>query len=209
MFKRLFFCFLFLLSAAAYSQKITISNSVKGLGYNSLLKKQFSKSINLSIQENDIFKDSVGPLSVMFENKLGNVLLSINSAQRAKLRAYIEKYKKWNKKADKKGVTLQKEIGTFVSDISAFSIGKKWYFQRSPLLVSVNFFSQKKGVHQLALMTSKITSSSNEYVSDSPDVLYFDWKNVSILENTISEKNLIKTANKKLKKKKDIESDFN
>jgi hypothetical protein len=195
-------------SISAFSTSIILSSKTSITIWDSIQGKYTSQRFGIHINDTQLQTDSVGDISLYFDNPLGSTFLKLSFAQRAIFRAHIKKYKKWNAKADKMGVELQKEIGKLEAHDSGFAIDKSIYTQHTALKIAVSFYSMRKGKHTLRLSFGKITSSKNKYSSHTHNDIYLTWKQVNTLERVISETNILKVAREKLKKKKDISSEF-
>lgn len=199
---------LFSLSALAEVESVSIPNKVRPAIYNDVWKRQYSIPFHIRVTSENLRGNKIDEINIQFKYHVSHVFIPLNKRDRVKLRDVIKKYKRWNKKADRKKVTLQKDIDEFEVSGAGFGIGRDWYLQLKPFKITGVFFSQRKGKHQLVLRFSEITASSNKHITHRPEDLYFDWSDVVELEKILKEKNLIRTANKILKKKRSIAEDF-
>lgn len=133
-------------------------------------------------------------------------VILLKDTTRETLLEYIEKYKKWNRKATQKGVKLEKEIGVLPSTIVSFKLGDDWQSDYSAR-IHIIFFSQSTKRHQLIIDIDKLVSRDNEYITWKPEKLYLWWDEVVDFEKAINNKAIKKYINY-VKKKQSIEEEF-
>lgn len=133
---------------------------------------------------------------------------TISRKQADSLIALIDKYKEWNLKASKKGVTLEKEIGKYEVSSTFWKIGNgDWSFGYG-VKPSVTFFSQTEQIHQLVISFPKFNSKYNEYSNHKPETIYFGYKEAMKLREALTD-SAIQAFLKKAKKQAEIDAEFN
>ena len=197
-----------LAATSAFSKSLIILDS-KAKMYNSVWKKQFNSVYGLSLEEDQITEKAIKSIHLVFDGTNGGLRLVLNKKQRAQVQGFIKKFDKWVKKADEKGITLQKKIGEVTSKAPIFSRFKKYYVSADDLNMSFWFFSLKKGSHQLVLKFSEVTDHKNQFTKYTQGEIYLDGKEASKLEKHLSESLILKIAKKEIKKERDIASEFN
>ncbi|MBZ0190101.1 MAG: hypothetical protein K8F34_00245 [Candidatus Kuenenia stuttgartiensis] len=130
----------------------------------------------------------------------------LSREQADSLIAAIDKYKEWNLKASKNGVTLEKEISKVEVSNTSWKLGDDWDFGGKSILI-ISFFSQSKQRHQLVVSFLKWIDRFNEFSTHTPETLYFDYDEAIKLKNALSEK-AIPEFLEKAKKQAEIEAEF-
>lgn len=193
---------IFIISTASYAETIKYRDDIKPKHHNSVWKKQYAAATRIDYDpEKDTF-------DFYIKESLYLVGFRISRDQADTLIASIDKYKEWNLKASKKGVTLEKEIGLVSVSGTFWKVGNgDWSFGNSTN-ITMQFFSQTTQKHQLVVLFPKFTGKHNEYSSHKPDELYFDFKEAMKLRNSLTEE-AISTFLVKAKKQAEIDAEFN
>lgn len=183
----------------ARAEEISYFN-LTGKIYNSIWEQLEDRIIKLS------YDTETENVLLYYSGYLGVIAVELTPSNRTNLIQYMEKYLKWNKKAKKKKVTLEKKIGRLNIKIY-FKFGDDWYSDPK-VTVLAGFLSQNINQHQFTLSFGKAVSSSNEFISITPETLYFDYKEVLKLKKGIEENFIKKEIKKILNKKKMIDEEF-
>jgi len=188
-------------SQHSYADQKTYKSDLKYKYYNSVWKTQTNKGIFLKYDESNKH------MYMYIEGTLTLSAIELDRNNMDEIIQAIEKYNAWNKKASKKGVTLEKEI-TKIKPVGYFNqSGETWYFG-SGQEFSIQFFSQNKKTHQLVLMFPNVTSRSNQFIKHKINTMYFTYKQANVLKNALADE-AIKNYLIKHDKQKAIESEFN
>ena len=111
--------------------------------------------------------------------------ITLNDENRSVLVQYINKYFEWNKLAIKENTTLEKEIGRINVPLNwRANNSDEWY--RGDVDITVGFFSQNAGRHQLTIAFSEAKASVNYYITNKLETIYLDKNDVDKLSNLLS-----------------------
>lgn len=168
--------------------------------YNEFLKNQVEKDIMIR------YDTETKEAYLVTKDIFGFAVMRINEAQMPFVDEALAKYQDWNAKAIAKKVKLDKEIGELSFPYS-WQFGDSWNNADSDPLVSFRFFSQQPTRHQLCFVFPRLTSSSNQFITKTPETLYFDADQVIQLRTLLSKKHLEKTLHEHAKQKK-IDDEF-
>jgi hypothetical protein len=115
---------------------------------------------------------------------------TLNRAQADVLVSLIDKYKEWNLKASKQGVTLEKEIGKLDTSATFWKIGNgDWSYGLKPTL-SFGFLSQSSKTHQLVITFPRFIDGDYRDLVHIPETLYFGYSEAMDLRNSLTERNV-------------------
>jgi len=195
----LFFLLFSMISTSVFSKEINLIK-INSNVYNELLKGFTQKEVTLSYEtKKDVLylttKDIFGYSVVVFDKE-----------ERIKAIDIFKKYLKWNAKAIKLKVTLEKKINEL--DLKRlWSFNDEWYTSNAPAKVVFTFFSQSKKHHQLVWAFAKAKTSVNQFLENKIPQLYFEIDEVKKMITNFDDKNIQKLINKN-NKKKSIEDEF-
>ena len=96
----------------------------------------------------------------------------------------VAKYQKWNRKASEMGVTLEKEIGYVVCNLTAWAIGDDWSYGPKCEMV-VQFVSEDSKVHKMAFLFPKLIALRNREETHTCEPIYFGWKSAAALARAL------------------------
>lgn len=190
----------FLLTSTAQAKMIELIGTVTPNIYNKSLGNQIKTYFMVAYSDRDNTLN-------FFQGSTTAYTFSIYPNDVKKIRAAIKKYKKWNKLATKKGITLQKEITKIKVKYFATKSGRVKYKFSDGGEFTVTFFSQTPKKHQLIFSFPIVTSMSNKYVRWKAKTIYFSWKQAIALDKMLSEKN-IKASIAKYKKEQQVADEF-
>ncbi len=184
------------------AEAIQYRNDIKPKYYNDVWKRQYDMAARIDYdQEKKTF-------DFYIKENMYVTGFTLSRGQADTLIALIDKYKAWNLKASKKGVTLEKEIGKFETSGTFWKIGKgDWSFGYG-VKSSATFFSQTKQTHQLVIFFPKFKSKYNEYSNHKPETIYFGFKEAMKLREALTDKS-VQSFLKKAKKQAEIDAEFN
>jgi hypothetical protein len=194
--------------SSAFATNTAVILAAKAYQYNTVWKKQFKTGYGLSVAESEFSKKEIKNIRFVVSDNMGAISFALAPEDRVKIQGFIKKYKEWNKKADKKGITLQKEIGSITVKTPMFRQYKKWHFSDDDLKVTFTFFSAMKGKHQLVMQFSGVADENNKYSKHDQDDLYYHWAQVKEFEKHLKESVIRKIASKEFKKQRNIASEF-
>lgn len=188
--------FLFGISSA---KEYTVRKGLKASTWNEFMKGLTETDLRLN------YDDESGHFLLYVDSPVFPIAIELKDDIRETLLGYIKKYKEWNSKASSKGIELEKVIGKISAKVY-FRYGDEWFIDYYTT-IQVKFFSQNPQRHQLIIGFGKLTSSSNQYISRTPDTLYLWWRNAIALENAIGNQAKAKYI-KEIEKKKNIQDEF-
>lgn len=183
------------------AKEINYRNDINVYTYNSIWKKQLKTDMKITYDYEDkefyfyIYK-GIGVEGFALSREKVNLLI-----------AAINKYEKWNIKASKKKVMLEKEITKFRVSNTFWKRGDEWYFGGEGV-VFISFLSQSKQKHQLVFSFAKVNGIYNEFASNRIETLYL-WYNDAIKLRTALTKKEIDSFLIKAKKQESLEAEFN
>lgn len=159
------------------------------------------------------YDPSTGRMSILISGTLHDVVLLLTPTDRAYILSFIKKYKKWDRKATRMKVRLDKVIGVIPLTNIAFYIGDESYISHLGVngatnTVTFTFTSLSTTKHGLYIDISKLMSYQNKYITYKPQTYYLLWNDVIALEEAISDKAVQKYI-KKSKQKERLNREFN
>lgn len=191
-----------MLPVTAFGEAIKYRSDIKPKHYNEVWKKQYESATRIDY---DPEKDS---FDFYIKENLYLIGFTLTRAQADDLVKAIEKYKEWNIKASRKGVTLEKEIAQLSTSGTFWKIGNgDWSFGNG-VNVSAQFFSQNTKTHQLVIFFPKFVGKYNKYSSHRPEELYFGYKEALKLRNALTSEAVSKFM-VQAKKQAEIDAEFN
>lgn len=200
--KAITFILLSVLSSPSLAEAIKYKYDIRPNHYNDVWEKQIETTTRLDY---DPKKDS---FDFYIKETLYLTGFTISREQADLLIESIEKYKKWNLKASKKGVTLEKKISTVPTSDTFWKIGNgDWDFGLGADL-TMHFFSLSTQKHQLVILFPKFQSKYNQYSDHRPEALYFDYGEAMKFKKSLSRESVLKFASK-AKKQAEISAEFN
>ena len=191
-----------IISGVSLADTIKYRSDITPKYYNDVWKRQYDMATRIDYdQEKDAF-------DFYIKENLYLTGFTLSRKEADSLIALIDKYKEWNLKASKKGVTLEKEIGKFESEGTFWKIGNgDWSFGYGVNITAI-FFSQSEKIHQLVISFPKFKSKYNEYLSHKPETIYFGFKEAMKLREALTEES-VQSFLKKAKKQAEIDAEFN
>ena len=174
-----YFIFAYFPSISKAGNERTYCTSVKPKQYNDVWKRQFESDfkINYDIVDEEFIFYSSEPISIFG--------FALTIEQKDSLISRINKYKRWNLKASRKKVKLEKQIGIVHAKYTFWRLGDEWSLGPG-CDIEVYFLSQTDQIHQMVLVFPKVRSRSNEFDTHKGEPLYFDWKSASELARVLS-----------------------
>lgn len=202
-FMKYFYLFLmFIVSTTSQADAIKYTSEIVPKYYNDVWKQQYDMAMRIDYDEQKKSFD------FYIQENLYLTGFTLTRDQADSLITLIDKYKEWNLKASKKGVTIEKEIGKFESSNTFWKIGNgDWSFGYGTDL-SATFFSQTPKIHQLVVFFPKFKSKYNEYLTHKPETIYFSFEQAMKLRKALTKKS-VQIFLEKAKKQAEIESEFN
>lgn len=163
----------------------------------SLIETKFEIRLDTETQKYYLFKNEI----------MSSAWIHLKKIDLEKLRKTLEKYNEWEKTAIENQVKIKKEIpNSKLRCKIIWQFGDEWY-SGTAIDLYFTFFSQSITHHQLVISSSKIESTSNEYIEYKLDPLYLNKNHIEIFLNNISEKAL-NEATEKAKKQKEVSDLF-
>lgn len=196
-----FFLILVIFNMSLFSEPILYKNDIKPKYFNSVWKRQNEVDFRIYYDVEQEFFD------IYVDESIYTIGFTLSRIEADALIKTIEKYKKWNIKASRKKITLEKEISKISVEKTFWKASHgDWNFS-SQSIISVGFFSQTATRHQLTFSFPEWTSNDNRYMTVRPETLYFSYKEAlklkKILSKTETSKFIIES-----KKRAKIESEF-
>jgi len=186
----------------AQAEAIKYRSDIKPKYYNDVWERQFDVATRIDYD----------PEEKQFDFYIKGTLyltgFSLTREQADSLIAAIEKYKEWNLKASKKGVTLEKEINKVMSSRTFWKIGNGDWKLGWGANLAIYFLSQSEQKHQLVIVFPKFKAKYNDYSTHRPETLYFNYDEAMRLKEALTEK-AISIFIEKAKKQAEIEAEFN
>lgn len=167
--------------------------------YNEFADSYMNKSLT-------VCHDGENEKTALYWNQFPRFAAVMDDADREGLVELLKKFLEWEKKAITKQVKIKKDIGT-LEFLLGFVSDEKWHISPAKVPVSFTFFSVDKDSHELLITFDKIQSRQNEFLSHTPEKMFIDSKNVSLLVKYLSDTEIQK-ALKKYQKRKENEEDF-
>lgn len=177
-----------------------VLGTVQGKEYNEFLKGQVEKEIMIR------YDTETKETYLLTKDIFGLSVMRINEAQMPVVDDALAKYQDWNAKAIAKKVKLDKEISE-ISFPYSWQFGDSWHNADSDPLVSFHFFSQDPSRHQLCFVFPTLQSAGNQFITNTPETLYFDAVQVIQLRKLLSKEHLEKKLQEQAKQKK-IDDEF-
>jgi len=169
--------------------------------YNSIWKRQFNSDMFIT------YVDDKNEFNFYFPDAMGQEGFTLSRTQADLFIKAIDKYKKWNIKASKKKVELEKTIQD-INNVDIFwTLGDDWNFGVARYM-NISFLSQSTQHHQLCLSFPKAYNKYEDYGSHKLETIYFNYKEAVKLREALTTK-AIKSFLVKAKKKAKIEAEFN
>ena len=168
--------------------------------YNNVWKQQYDKQIILNVDPKS------KEITMYIQETLGISGILLTNKTRLSLIKVINKFNKWNAKAIKMKVKLEKEIATIKPDAYYYKSGDNWTFFKSRPF-SIVFFSQSKSKHQMVFKFESVTDYSSDYNTHKINTMYFTHTQANELNEALQNW-AIKSFLKNRKKKKKIEDQF-
>jgi len=186
----------------SFSESIKYRSDIKPKHYNNLLKRQYETASRIDY---DPEKKS---FNFYINESLYVAGFTLTREQADSVIAGLEKYKRWNIKASKKGVTLEKEIARVYTSDTFWKVGNGDWSYGYGMYLTMHFLSQTAQKHQLVIVFPKSLPKYNKYSAHTQDTLYFGFGEAMKLKNALSEKS-IENFLVKAKKQAEIDAEFN
>ena len=192
------------LVAAILSTAISKEYEVGRLEYKTW--NNYSKTM-LDQEARITYDTETGELLTYCEYILGEFVFTFDKDNIQKVNSLISKYARWNKKASKEKVEIQKKLEDIKILTSGWSRSKQWYLAE-PYNVDVMFISKNENEHNLTMVFPVIKNLNNQYETYKPDDMYINYKQAVYLLRLINQDNL-KKLKEKIEKQRRLEAEFN
>tara|TARA_B110000967_G_scaffold128503_1_gene131273 strand:+ start:624 stop:1232 length:609 start_codon:yes stop_codon:yes gene_type:complete len=185
-----------------YSQNQINILDTKGYNFNDILGQMVD--CNISVKYDQKNKETY----IYIANVITTTGYTLSAENVDSMNVMFDKYFKWEEKAIKMSVKLEKTI----KDLSLkgwFKYGNGDWSNScvNNCLFRGLFFSQSESNHQLVFQFGKITHCGNEYLNHKPEGVYLSKEMVSELRKAFSS-DFINNTLEKEKSKKSIEDEF-
>ncbi|MFW6245740.1 MAG: hypothetical protein ACOC36_07615 [Fibrobacterota bacterium] len=191
-----FFLTVGLLQAKEYTVKRDLTANI----YNEFLKTLTEQEMRLQ------YDTELGTFLWYVDYMMFPIAVRFTDTVRHELYRQIQKYKEWNMHASRRGVELDKEIGRLPPTEVYFKYGDSWE-KDSRCTIRIQFFSQNTQRHQLVVIFETLQSDYNEFITHSPDALYFWRTEVTSFEAAISDE-AVRQYMEEVQRQQSIEEEF-
>tara|TARA_B100000427_G_C15365169_1_gene531731 strand:+ start:229 stop:795 length:567 start_codon:yes stop_codon:yes gene_type:complete len=183
-----------------FSQETTFGE-VEAKKYNDLLGRFIDTSFSFS------YMPDTERLGMYQKSALATSIHVMTLDNRDTLIKIVDKYLEWRETAIENEVKIQKKIEIDFNSIAAFMYGGELYLSENGKMYGT-LFSRSEKKHELVLTFEELVSTSNEYITHKPDILYIKYEDVLNLKKLISDENIEKVI-EEINKQKDVDNLFN
>ena len=189
------------------SSKESVFSESKFIPLGKVEAKVYNDFLNrfIKVEFESLYKKDTKIFDFFIEYSVSTFSFEMNKRQIENFKNSIRKFNEWNKKATAKGVQLDKKIFELPVVGTSWKYGE-WQTGKNTKIRS-RFFSQTNKRHQFLLEFPAVYSKYNEYITYSPETVYFSYSEINKILNTLSDESVSRHL-EAAKKQKAIEDEF-